>query len=48
MNKTIHILLTTELIEKVQTMKNNGFNISVLIRNFLMDFPLEKNSEKCA
>lgn len=47
MDVTLHIRLTTkELVEKVEQMREQGYLIPVLVRNFLSDFPLEKKKEK--
>lgn len=40
-NNSLHInLITDELTDKVELMKTKGFNVSQLIRNFLIEFPL--------
>ena len=46
MNTTLHIkLLTTELEQKVSNMRDAGYNVPKLVRNFLTNFELEKNKE---
>lgn len=49
MNTTLHIkLLSDELAEKVALMREQGFNVPTLVRNFLANYPLEQNKERIA
>ena len=49
MKTVLHVkLLSDELANKVALMREQGFNISTLVRNFLADYPLEQNKERIA
>ena len=42
MNTTLHIkLLTQDLVEKVEDLRDAGYNVPKLVRNFLTDFELD-------
>lgn len=46
MNYTIHTKITNpELVQKIQAMKDSGYNIPQLIRNFLAQFEIAKDKE---
>lgn len=49
MDDKLHIrLLTEERFNKVRQMVNMGYHIPNLVRNFIDEFPLEKNTEKAS
>lgn len=44
MTNSIRLVISDDLKEKVEQMRNKGINISQLLRNFLLDFQIETNN----
>ena len=47
-SNVLHVKLTTdELIHKVDELRDEGYNVPALVRNFLTSFHLSKKESNC-